>query len=186
VLIWLAAAALEIAPIHTGWTVIDEFASRFVYFYTGYSLAPRIFALAQQRRRAERALAGWRIWGWSTAAGVQRLRRLPFVSLALGLPARRRSSRSRRCWADRPCQPLRYCGQLDRHLSGVLPADGGQPRLLSKIIRWITTSAHLGAGDVAGCRRALLSWRAARRSRSCSSARRSGSRPSTPSRCSAR
>src|SRR5882762_6391428 len=44
--IWLAAAALEIAPIATGATVIDEFASRFVYFYTGYLLAPRIFALA--------------------------------------------------------------------------------------------------------------------------------------------
>ena len=42
-LIWLAAAALEIAPIATGWTVIDEFAGRFVYFYTGYLLAPRLF-----------------------------------------------------------------------------------------------------------------------------------------------
>src|SRR6478609_2941196 len=44
--IWLAAAALEIAPIATGWTVIDEFASRFVYFYTGYLLATRIFQIA--------------------------------------------------------------------------------------------------------------------------------------------
>src|SRR3954449_2510396 len=46
-LIWLVAAALEIAPIDTGWTVIDEFAGRFVYFYTGYLLAPRVFALAE-------------------------------------------------------------------------------------------------------------------------------------------
>ena len=30
-------------------TVIDEFASRFVYFYTGYLFAPHIFALAKQR-----------------------------------------------------------------------------------------------------------------------------------------
>ena len=44
----LVAAALEIAPIHTGWTVIDEFASRFVYFYTGYVLAPHIFRLAER------------------------------------------------------------------------------------------------------------------------------------------
>src|ERR1700716_4007593 len=43
--IWLIAAALEIAHISTGWTVIDEFAARFVYFYTGYLFAPRIFAL---------------------------------------------------------------------------------------------------------------------------------------------
>src|SRR3954451_21699687 len=30
-IIWLIAAALEIAHIHPGWTVVDEFASRFVY-----------------------------------------------------------------------------------------------------------------------------------------------------------
>ena len=34
------------AQIDTGWTAIDEFAGRFVYFYTGYLLAPRVFALA--------------------------------------------------------------------------------------------------------------------------------------------
>src|SRR5215475_12559202 len=44
--IWLTGAALEIAHIHTGWTVIDEFAARFVYFYTGYVLATRIFQIA--------------------------------------------------------------------------------------------------------------------------------------------
>jgi uncharacterized membrane protein YcfT len=40
------AALLEILPIHTGWTMIDETASRFVYFYAGYIFASRIFALA--------------------------------------------------------------------------------------------------------------------------------------------
>src|SRR5215213_2622203 len=44
--IWVVAAALEIAPIATGWTVIDEFAGRFVYFYTGYLLATRFFQIA--------------------------------------------------------------------------------------------------------------------------------------------
>ena len=40
-------------------TVIDEFASRFVYFYTGYLFAPRIFELAGQlREHPEAALAG--------------------------------------------------------------------------------------------------------------------------------
>src|SRR6266536_5801019 len=38
-LIFAIAAALEIAHIDTGWTVIDEFAARFVYFYAGYILA---------------------------------------------------------------------------------------------------------------------------------------------------
>ena len=38
--------------IDTGWTVIDEFARRFVYFYTGYLFAPRIFAFADDRAGA--------------------------------------------------------------------------------------------------------------------------------------
>src|SRR5438034_761452 len=64
IVVWLAAAALEIAPIATGSTVIDEFASRFVYFYTGYLLAPRIFALAKYAQsRPETALAGLMAWG---------------------------------------------------------------------------------------------------------------------------
>src|SRR5258705_5873275 len=62
-LIWLAAAALEIAPIATGWTVIDEFASRFVHFYTGYLLAPPILLLAQQAQTfPEAALALFGAW----------------------------------------------------------------------------------------------------------------------------
>src|SRR5215469_8028909 len=46
--IWVAAAVLEIAHVKTGWTVFDEFASRFVFFYTGYLLAPQIFAVARE------------------------------------------------------------------------------------------------------------------------------------------
>src|SRR6266481_2375494 len=34
--IWAVAAALEMAHVVTGWTVIDEFCARFVYFYSGY------------------------------------------------------------------------------------------------------------------------------------------------------
>src|SRR5436853_2536076 len=44
--IWTILAALEIAHIQTGWTVIDEFCARFVYFYTGCILATRIFQIA--------------------------------------------------------------------------------------------------------------------------------------------
>src|SRR6202163_1664631 len=39
-----AAAVLEMAHITTGWTVIDEFGARFVYFYFGYLFAPHVFA----------------------------------------------------------------------------------------------------------------------------------------------
>ena len=54
--------------------MIDEFAARFVYFYTGYLLAPRIFALAREvQAPPEAALAGLTVWGLiNGAAGVQR------------------------------------------------------------------------------------------------------------------
>ncbi|MBB4263479.1 MULTISPECIES: acyltransferase family protein [unclassified Bradyrhizobium] len=61
--IWLVAAALETARISTGWTAIDEFCSRFVYFYSGYLFAPYVFALSDRARKhpalALAALATW-------------------------------------------------------------------------------------------------------------------------------
>lgn len=85
-MVWLVAALLEIAPIDTGWTVIDEFASRFVYFYSGYWLATRVFALAHAAdMQPARALAGLAIWalvnGLLVFAGYATL---PVVSLLLG------------------------------------------------------------------------------------------------------
>jgi uncharacterized membrane protein YcfT len=90
-LIWLIGAALEIAHVgfdlSTGWTVIDEFAGRFVYFYTGYLLAPWIFALAA-RVQARPAFAGIALVGWALLDGVMVFggwSKLPLVSLGLGL-----------------------------------------------------------------------------------------------------
>jgi uncharacterized membrane protein YcfT len=85
--IWLVGAALEIAHIHTGWTVIDEFAARFVYFYTGYVLATHIFqtAAATQARPwiAAGALA---LWALVNGAFVHMgLDGAAFISLGLGL-----------------------------------------------------------------------------------------------------
>jgi len=61
--IWLVAAALETARIATGWTAIDEFCARFVYFYSGYLFAPYVFALSDRARNhpapALAALATW-------------------------------------------------------------------------------------------------------------------------------
>ena len=87
VLIWIAAAALEIAPIGTGWTIVDEFAGRFVYFYTGYILARPIFTFAVKAQglpsAAITALVAWAIFnGVLVLSGHADL---PFVSLALGL-----------------------------------------------------------------------------------------------------
>jgi uncharacterized membrane protein YcfT len=87
IIVWLVAAALEIAPIATGWTVIDEFASRFVYFYTGYVLAQRIFAIAAAAQ-ARPLIAGGLLALWAVLNGCYVFAGLadqPFISLTLGL-----------------------------------------------------------------------------------------------------
>lgn len=49
-LVFGGAALLQIAPIHTGSLIVDEFASRYVYFFAGYFFAPHIFKLAEWAR----------------------------------------------------------------------------------------------------------------------------------------
>ena len=80
------AALLQIAPIHTGWLLVDEFASRFVYFYAGYIFAPKIFDLADwARERVSLSLVLLLAWGLVNGALVYiGWSALPFVSLALG------------------------------------------------------------------------------------------------------
>ena len=79
-------AALQIAPIHTGALLVDEFASRFVYFYAGYALAPHLFALARRAGEARwPAAGGLAVWALVNGALVfLGLSALPGVSLALG------------------------------------------------------------------------------------------------------
>lgn len=88
------AAALEIAPIHTGWFLLDEFCSRFVWFVAGWHLAPQIFRLAAWAvARPATSLALLAVWavvnGWfaltpAPVAGDRMLAALPIVSLLLG------------------------------------------------------------------------------------------------------
>src|SRR5258708_25815479 len=73
--------------VATGWTAIDEFCARFVYFYSGYWLAAYVFALSDRARaRPSLALAGLALWalvnGGLVASGFSEW---PIVSLALGL-----------------------------------------------------------------------------------------------------
>lgn len=114
VIVWLAAAALEIAPIETGWTVIDEFAGRFVFFYTGYLLAHHIFALATNAQRWP-GLAATGLVAWGLANGLMvhgGYAALPFVSLGLGLVgAVAVVSVSALMAKSDVFKPLRYCGQ---------------------------------------------------------------------------
>ena len=87
IVVWTVLAALEIAHIQTGWTAVDEFANRFVYFYTGFVLATRIFAIAAAVQ-ARPALAALGLAGWAVFNGFYVFSGLadrPFVSLTLGL-----------------------------------------------------------------------------------------------------
>lgn len=85
-LVLIAAAVLEAAPIETGWTLIDEFAARFVYFYAGSLFGAWIVAHAEWiRARAAVAALCLAAWAAVTAACVNaNVATLPVVSLALG------------------------------------------------------------------------------------------------------
>jgi uncharacterized membrane protein YcfT len=113
-IMWPAAAALEIGHFHTGWTVPDEFAQRFVYFYTGYVLAPHIFKVAKRvQNNPANGFVMLALWapvngviialGWS---------QLPFISLALGLLGAAAVVRvSALMSVSDAFAPLRYFGQ---------------------------------------------------------------------------
>jgi uncharacterized membrane protein YcfT len=85
-MVLIAAALLQTAHIETGWTLIDEFAARFVFFYSGFLFGRFILSHAEWFRArplvSVLALAAWAI---VTAACVRAgLATLPVVSLALG------------------------------------------------------------------------------------------------------
>ena len=112
--IWLVGAALEIAPIHTGWTVIDEFASRFVYFYSGYIFATRIFDFAAGvQREPQAAIGGLILWGIANGVLVfMGYGDLPFMSLALGFVGAAAVVAVAALMARTELfKSLRYCGQ---------------------------------------------------------------------------
>jgi uncharacterized membrane protein YcfT len=85
--IWGIAALLETAHIVTGWTAIDEFCARFVYFYSGYLFADYVFALSD-RARAHPWLALAALALWATIDGalvMSGCSEWPLISLILGL-----------------------------------------------------------------------------------------------------
>jgi uncharacterized membrane protein YcfT len=87
ILIFAIAALLESAHVVTGWTVIDEFCSRFVYFFVGYWLASYVFALSDRARgNAPLAMIGLVLWALINGALVEYgYSEWPLISLALGL-----------------------------------------------------------------------------------------------------
>jgi len=129
IMIWFAAALLQVAHVETGAMVIDEFCSRFVYFYSGYVLVPYVFdfaaRVAENRREATLLLVAWAVFeGVMVYEGISAL---PVVRLFLGFLGAAAvvtvsTLLSTSGWAQAlaPCRP-----ELDRGLSRFLPADGG-------------------------------------------------------------
>jgi uncharacterized membrane protein YcfT len=114
ILMWTAAALLQIAQVDTGSTVIDEFSARFVYFYTGYVLAPYVFAFAA-RVAERRAPAVLLLMGWAVFEAIvvfMGYSALPVVSLGLGfIGALAVVALSVLLSTTGAAKPLRYAGQ---------------------------------------------------------------------------
>jgi len=113
-LLWLAAACLQIADVHTGWIVIDEFCSRFVYFYSGYVLAAYVFDFAAtvvgNRREALLFLVAWALFEAVMVFGGYS--ELPVIGLGLGLlGALAVVAASALLSTLHAALPLRYAGQ---------------------------------------------------------------------------
>jgi len=163
--IWIVAAALEMAHVATGWTVIDEFCARFVYFYTGYWLAGYVFGLSDRARsRPALALAGLALWalvnGGLVAFGISEW---PIVSLALGLAGAcaiivMGTLLARAHWLNF----LRYCGEhsIVIYLAFFLPMAATRTLLLrSGLLPDIGTVSLIVT--IAGVAGALAIWRIA-------------------------
>jgi uncharacterized membrane protein YcfT len=163
--IWAVAAALEAAHVATGWTAIDEFCARFVYFYSGYLFADYVFALSD-RARAQPALALVGLALWTLVNGglvISGYSEWPIVSITLGLACAGAiivmgTLLARMRWLNF----LRYCGEhsIVIYLAFFLPMAATRTLLLrSGLI------ADIGAVSlivtIVGVAGALAIWRAA-------------------------
>ena len=85
--VFAAAALLEILPIATGWTLIDEFAARYVYFFVGYWFSSLIFRFASETGKAEVFTVINALVAWAALEAVlvfTGVSTLPFVGLLMG------------------------------------------------------------------------------------------------------
>ncbi len=164
--IWPIAAALEMAHIFTEWTVIDEFAARFVYFYSGYLFASKIFALSERAAEHPKlALAGLALWAVINAALVATgLATWPVISLVLGFAGAgaiivTATLLAKMRWLD----GLRFCGEH----SIVIYLAFFLPMVVTRIVLLRYAAPYLDIGtialmvNIAGVLGALLIWRIA-------------------------
>ena len=163
--IWLAAAALETVHVATGWTVIDEFCARFVYFYSGYIFARHVFALSERARAHPTfALIGLALWaGINGGLVISGASEWPLVSLALGFAGAcaiivMGTLLAKMRWLDF----LRFCGEhsIVIYLAFFLPMVITRVALLrSGVIPDIGAIALIVT--IAGVLGSLMIWRAA-------------------------
>ena len=163
--IWMFAAALETMHPATGWTVIDEFCARFVYFYSGYLFADYVFALSDRARaHPSLALAGLALWALVNSGLVELgYSEWPVVSLALGFAGAcaiivTGTLLARMHWLNF----LRFCGQhsIVIYLAFFLPMAASRTLLLhTGIIPDIGTISLIVT--IVGVVGSLLIWRAA-------------------------
>jgi uncharacterized membrane protein YcfT len=163
--IWMFAAALETMHPATGWTAIDEFCARFVYFYSGYLLADYVFALSDRARaHPVLALAGLALWALANGCLVEiGTSEWPLVSLALGFSGAcaiivTATLLARMHWLNF----LRFCGEhsIVIYLTFFLPMAASRTLLLrTGIIHDIGAISLLVT--IAGVAGALLIWRLA-------------------------
>jgi uncharacterized membrane protein YcfT len=163
--IWGVAALSEMAHIATGWTVIDEFCARFVYFYSGYVFAGYVFALSDRARtRPALALVGLAAWALLDGSLVYfGCSEWPLISLMLGLSGACAIVTSGTLLARaRWLNFLRFCGEhsIVIYLAFFLPMAATRTLLLrSGLIHDIgTISLVVTVVGVAG---ALTLWRMA-------------------------
>jgi uncharacterized membrane protein YcfT len=94
--LWLGAAVMQTVSMHTGWEAIDDYGARyFVFFLTGYLLAPKVFKLAAWAREnialALIGLSGWFVFNSVIAfepagvAGIDKIADIPGLRIAFGL-----------------------------------------------------------------------------------------------------
>src|SRR5262245_35233650 len=163
--IFAVAALLESAHIATGWTVIDEFCARYVYFFAGYWLAGYVFALSDRARgNPVQAIIALLLWAVINGALVELgYSERPLISLALGLAGASAiivigTLLARGGWLDF----LRYCGEhsIVIYLAFFLPMAVTRTALLkSGVIADIGLVSLIVT--VAGIVGAIAIWRAA-------------------------
>jgi len=86
VIVLLAGIALETAQIHSGNTLVDEFAARFVFFFSGYWFGGYVFALARSAQEQPwTALGALLVWApLNGLVVVTGLAAMPGISLFAG------------------------------------------------------------------------------------------------------